>query len=566
MQYTKSSTQRVIFVFLGLWALMNFIQAGFVDAHADEAYYWMYAKFLDWGYFDHPPMVALFIRVGDALFHNTLGMRLLTVICSTFSIYLLWKILSRYAQNAGLFVLMFLSVVLFHVYGFITTPDAPLWFFAVLFFYVYQRYVAEDKLKWAFLLALVIAGLLYSKYHGILILFFTILSNLKLLRRPSFWGIVVVSCLVFLPHIWWQVAHGYPSFYYHFIDRSAAFYQFKFTTEYLLAQLALAGPLVGWFLYKSAAVLKTKDPFLNAVRFNFFGIFIFFLLSTFKGRVEAHWTLPGMLCLFMLAYIHLAGRETPKWFRRLAIVNIVLILLVRIVLIVPIAPLMKVKVLAYYFGNQKWASAIHEKAGDLPVIFENSFQEPSRYNYYTKTTKGFGYDSRYYRKNQYDIWPLEAALHHKTAYYVRSYDHGVRQDTITTDKGVYYGRVLDHVRMYQQVMISLPEPPSTWEKGKQQPLKLEISNPYAEDIYLGNEGEEWPCELEYAFKKGADPLEFKPVNADLSKVRIAAGKSLVLNAAITLPETPGKYKLIFSLRTAPFSGSRNSGMITVEVK
>jgi hypothetical protein len=21
----------------------------------DEAYYWVYSKFLDWGYFDHPP-------------------------------------------------------------------------------------------------------------------------------------------------------------------------------------------------------------------------------------------------------------------------------------------------------------------------------------------------------------------------------------------------------------------------------------------------------------------------------------------------------------------------------
>ncbi|MCX2451993.1 glycosyltransferase family 39 protein [Pedobacter sp. PLR] len=567
MLQTKKSPEQILFIFLGIWTILNIIQASFVEVHADEAYYWVYSRFLDWGYFDHPPMVALFIKLGDMLLPSTLGMRFLTVLTSSLSVFLLWKIVKPYGENIKLFILLFSAVVLFHVYGFITTPDSPLFFFTILFFYVYQKYVASDQLKWALLLALVIACLLYSKYHGILVLFFTILSNLKLLKRPSFWLIVGVAILAFLPHIWWQVENNYPSFYYHVIDRSAAFYKSRYTTEYLLAQLALAGPLVGWFMYRAAVVLKTPDAFIKAIKVNFYGVFIFFLFSTLKGRVEAHWTLPGMICLFILAYLYLSKRTVPKWFERLAMVNIVLILITRIILLVPVPALMKIGVVAYYFGNETWAKQIHEKAGDAPVIFTDSFQVPSKYNYYTRSTKGFGYDSRNYRKNQYDIWPLEDSLRNKRVYLALPYSRGLsEQDTIETAKGLYYGTWVDSVRMYQKVSVNPVEIPAVLEKSRPLTLKLKISNPYDQEIFLGNAGQKWACVLEYGYERAGDLGEFRIVKANLDKLRIPAKQSVILDAEIRTPEVPGKYKLIFSLRTAPFAGSRNSNMISVDVK
>src|SRR5215217_6380572 len=568
MSAQQQSHSRILFIFLGVWTLLNLLQAALVEVHADEAYYWMYSRFPAWGYFDHPPMVAMFIREGDAIFHSTLGLRLLTVLTSTLSVYFLWQIVRQYSDNIKLFILLFGSVVLFHVYGFITTPDSPLAFFTVLFFYVYQRYEREDKLKWALLLALVIACLLYSKYHAVLVLFFTVISNLKLLRRWSFWLVVIVSALVFLPHIWWQVQNNYPSFYYHVIDRSAAFYKAKFTTEYLLAQLALAGPLIGWFLYKSAALLKSKDSFVRALKFNFFGIFIFFLFSTLKGRVEAHWTLPAMLCLFLLAYIALAEQPGRKWLERLAVVNIALIFVVRLILILPVAPLMKIAAVSYYFGNEKWAQQIHDHAGDDPVIFYDSFQVPSRYNYYTRSTKGFGYDSRYYRRNQYDIWPLEDSIIGRKAYLVLQQSRGSRanEDTISTVKGVYYGALIDSVRMYQKIVVNPVSVAAEWKGKEQIAVRLKITNPYHLPVSLGNKGQKWKCYLEYGFKKDGELSDFKPVVADMENVRIGAGASVGVNGVITAPVEPGQYKLILSLRTDPFPGSRNSNMISVSVK
>jgi hypothetical protein len=564
----KAYAQKTLYIFLAAWATINVLQATFTDLHPDEAYYWLYSKFLDWGYFDHPPMVAVFIRIGDSLTHSTLGLRLVTIITTTLSFFLLWETVKGYSQNIKLFILLAASIVLFHVYGFITTPDSPLFFFTVLFFYLYQRYLKEDNYVIAAILALVIACLLYSKYHAILVLFFTILSNFKLFKRPSFWFIIVFSITAFLPHIWWQVQNNYPSFYYHIIDRSAEAYRLEFTYQYIIGQLALAGPLVGWYLYRNASLLKSEDAFVKTLKSNFYGIFVFFFLSTFKGRVEAHWTLPAMVCLFLLAYLQLAKSPAPKWFTKLAIVNISLIVIARLVLLFPIPLLQKNPFIASYFGTENWANDIKKVAGDHPVIFVDSFQWPSKYNFYTNSTKGYAYDSRTYRKNQYDIWPLEDSLKDKKVLYLLQHiDTSLKQDTIQTGKGIFYGTWIENARIYQKVNITPQNISGTWKPEQTIPMNLEIFNPYAEPIYLGNKDQKWKCHLEYGYKvegKLIGPMH--PVLANLENVNIISKGSEILPAVIHAPSKAGKYKLVFSIRTEPFYGSRNSSHISIEVK
>src|SRR5579871_2914484 len=103
---SQKKSDKLIWYFLAGWTILNIVQACTAEIHADEAYYWLYSRYLDWGYFDHPPMVALFIRIGDTLLHNEFGLRLLTVLTSTVSIYLLWLILKKYTVDAVAFVLI----------------------------------------------------------------------------------------------------------------------------------------------------------------------------------------------------------------------------------------------------------------------------------------------------------------------------------------------------------------------------------------------------------------------------------------------------------------------------
>src|SRR6201988_2216965 len=92
----QKNSDKLIWYFLLGWTILNAVQAYTLEVHADEAYYWLYSRFLDWGYFDHPPMVAIFIRIGDSLIHSELGVRLMTVLSSTVSLYVLWRIVRQY--------------------------------------------------------------------------------------------------------------------------------------------------------------------------------------------------------------------------------------------------------------------------------------------------------------------------------------------------------------------------------------------------------------------------------------------------------------------------------------
>jgi len=64
----------LIFAYTGL----KLIVSGLAPLHPDEAYYWLWSQHLSLGYYDHPPMVAYWIKAGTAIFgENPLGVRFL---------------------------------------------------------------------------------------------------------------------------------------------------------------------------------------------------------------------------------------------------------------------------------------------------------------------------------------------------------------------------------------------------------------------------------------------------------------------------------------------------------
>ena len=58
------------YIFVAFWFLINVFQAATTELTSDEGYYWFYASKLEWGYYDHPPLLALFIKIGGKLFNS----------------------------------------------------------------------------------------------------------------------------------------------------------------------------------------------------------------------------------------------------------------------------------------------------------------------------------------------------------------------------------------------------------------------------------------------------------------------------------------------------------------
>ena len=171
------SDKQKALVFVLCWFVLNFIVSVFTPLADDEAYYCVYAKFLDWGYFDHPPMIALMIKAGGWIFQNEISIRFFTVVASSLTLWILFQ-LSEFKRTAQLFFL-FLTVPAFHALGFISAPDVPMLLFGTWYLYRFKKYLEEDSVKNIGALSLVIAALMFSKYHGLLLVIFTIIPNYK---------------------------------------------------------------------------------------------------------------------------------------------------------------------------------------------------------------------------------------------------------------------------------------------------------------------------------------------------------------------------------------------------
>ncbi|HTH82365.1 MAG TPA: glycosyltransferase family 39 protein [Mucilaginibacter sp.] len=563
----NTQSEKPLWYFLLCWTILNLIQAYTLELHADEAYYWIYSRFLDWGYFDHPPMVALFIRVGDSLMHNELGLRLITVLTSTASIYLLWLILKKYAVDVWAFILVTSGILIFHIYGFTTTPDAPLFFFAVLFYYCYQKYIDEDKWPLALALGVIVACMLYSKYHAVLLIAFTVISNIKLLKRPSFWFIAVLAGVLYIPHILWQVNHGYPSVNYHLYERSATVYDATNSYLYIPGQMLMAGPLIGWFLLYTAFSIKIKDAFIRCLLVNCIGTLFFFFVATFKGETQPHWTLIAFAPLVMLVLIRFKQKGgSPRWFYRLAIANVFFIVAFRICMIFGAAIITRIGQIKSYYGFKDWAHHIKQKAGDAYVIVNDGFQDPSKYDYYNNTLKGFSYDSRYYRRTQFDLWPIEEQMQHKRVFYLTDSLKSVTVDSIKTKNGIWYGEWVDDLRTYQKVKIEVPGYKLKLLSGEKGVIDLTITNPYPYTINFSNKGQLHEAVLGACFFREDGLILAQRANEGFNDIVLKPGESTHFKFNLTGPAQKGKYALIFSIRTPPFKGSKNSRIIDLTVQ
>ena len=347
-------------LFYLLWFLVNLIQAGMTGLFDDEAYYWMYSKFPAWGYFDHPPMIGVLIKAGYNLFGNELGLRFFIVLISTATLWAIDSLLEQ--RNDRLFYALALSMGLLQIGGIISVPDLPLLFFVALFFLAYKKFTISASIWNTVLLGLIVALMFYSKYHGVLIVFFTLLSNLKLFTRWQTYLAGLIAILLFSPHLYWQYEHNYPSVQYHLFERNAIDYRASFTIEYIIGQVLLAGPLIGWLLLWTAGKHKPASLTEKALRWNFFGIYGLFLLSTFKGQAEANWTVPAFVSLIVLSHQYLtANPNAGRWVYRLFIPSVLIVLIVRVYMMIDIAPLKFIKKDEFHRTGE-WANAIKDKA------------------------------------------------------------------------------------------------------------------------------------------------------------------------------------------------------------
>lgn len=441
MSNTKSNTRFSLQIaFYTVFTLLNVIQAANTQLIDDEAYYWVYSKFLDWGYYDHPPMIAILIKMGFAIIQSELGVRLFIIAASTGTVYLLEKIVQP--SNQKLFYAIILNIAAINFAGFIAVPDIPLFFFVAVYLFWYQKFLRESNLLNTIGWSIAMALMLYSKYHGVLVIFFTVLSNLKLLTKKHIYIAAIIGTICFIPHLVWQYNHGFPSVYFHLWDRNKEAYRFIFTSDYLFGQLALFGPLLGWLFLYSVFFYKPIAQFEKSVKYIAIGVLGFFLLSTLNGWIEANWTIPAIACAVIIVYAYFENKI--KWHKIIYTASILTFLLLLGIRIALLGNWIKseIPMLLETQGNKEWAKSIQNAAKGKPVVFTNSYQFPSKYWFYSGEPACV-INSPSYRQNNFNLWEINNQFLGKSYCYVTPGLNKNADTVLSTPKGETYIQYLD---------------------------------------------------------------------------------------------------------------------------
>ena len=125
---------------------------------------------------------------------------------------------------------------------------------------------------------------------------------------------------------------------------------------------------------------------------------------------------------------------------------------------------------------------------------------------------------------------------------------------------------INDVRTYQKVKIELPYYKFTLSPGSVTSLQLRLVNPYPYTINFGNEGYQHRVILGACTFAGETEISEQDSGDDFHAIILKPGESAHYTFKFTTPLQKGKYTLLFSLRTDPFMGSKNSRIIILTVE
>ena len=302
--------------------------AGSSPLSPDEAYYWTWSHALASGYLDHPPMTALWIHAGTALFGDTaFGVRLLSPLAAALGTLLLASAgadllggAPEVRRRRALVACVLLNATLLLGVGAVTiTPDTPLLFFWTAVLAALGRALVTRRGVWWLGAGAAIGLALDSKYTAVLpgaglaLWLVATRAGRSWLHTPWPWLAGLIALLLFAPVLSWNAAHGWASFVkqggrtgdWHPAEAG------RYLAELLGGQAGLATPFVFvWFVCGMARLLRRPlagPPGETLLVFVTLPAVLVFIQHALGDRVQANW--PGLL--YPACAIAAASLEEP---------------------------------------------------------------------------------------------------------------------------------------------------------------------------------------------------------------------------------------------------------------
>ena len=370
----------LVALWLGGWGCANLIEAGCTELANDEAYYHMFAQRLAWGYFDHPPVTALLVWLGERLFGGELGVRFFFTVLQPLYLWALWRLVrpaDAVRRDATLFVMLSASTLLLQLYGFIAVPDGPLLASSAVFLWTFRNFSEGRRLAWLWMGA-AIALMAYSKYHGALVLLFALAANPRLFARPALYASGAVAAVLLVPHLVWQYHHDWASFIYHLSARNSVFRP-GYVVEFLANMLVVFNPFLVPIYVQAWRKTRPQSAVGRALKLLPAAFIGFFLLSSLRGYVQPQWVIVSVFGLIYVAFAYVRCHpRTRRYAMAAGGATLLLVAAVRVEMIFnPLGLRFEV------FDNSESYGAIAAEAQGRPVVFRHGYAVAAKYAFYT---------------------------------------------------------------------------------------------------------------------------------------------------------------------------------------
>ena len=332
-----------------VWRGLALESAG-LSLHFDEAQYWVWSSWLQWGYYSKPPVIALIYREASLLFgddawvfRSTSGL-IYALAAGVVGLIARDSFGSRYAVPSAL---LFATIPGIAVSGGFLTTDAPLVFCWSVALWSLQRACSERGRigHWCLLGAATGIGLM-SKYTmgavAVSALGWLVASPERRahLYRIGPWCALLIAALLFAPNLFWNAQHGFPTLGHtqeiSQLDR-AGLHPLRLI-EFVLGQWIVGGPLLiifgflclfgvfGVFRVSAPPASEAVQSESNAIALHQWFAFPLLTIACAEAtlsRAQPNWALPAYVSLTILlvtAVLRQRGWRTLAWALALNIV------------------------------------------------------------------------------------------------------------------------------------------------------------------------------------------------------------------------------------------------------
>lgn len=397
------------FVFLATLAI-KFVLAWVFPMSGDEAYFIVWAKHPDFGFYDHPPMVGWILQGLLALGSSEIILRLPAILLSTLIGYGIYLLARPHDEARAQLAAILFWVAPLNILNVLITTDTPLILFAFLSAAALFKALQKNDYVW-YAAAGGLLGLAFlSKYFAVLLglayLGYFIFSARSPEKIKGFLLLIASALPFVLVNVYWNYTHCWDNILFNIYTRNEGeTYSLGKVAVFFGTQVYLMTPPVIYFLYRHRAGLWRK-----AAR-GPFGVFAYaFLLPmsalallSFKKDIGLHWVFAFYPFLYVLLALFLSREELWKSFKFMAWLSIAHVAAVAVIAWLPMETWKNTKLydgIVFMFRNDEIVDAVRPFERQGFILTADGYTPAAIVSYhYGRNFAVFGEGSHYARQD-----------------------------------------------------------------------------------------------------------------------------------------------------------------------